>query len=81
LSSSPRERSAEQPSPPGAKKFYRNLFDGKLEDAPGMEYTMIDGGGMMRNPQSEVHSFWLPYVLAPAILGELIRDGEERRRG
>lgn len=46
-----------------------------------MEYTMIDGGGMMRNPQSEVHSFWLPYVLAPAILGELIRDGEERRRG
>jgi hypothetical protein len=48
-----------------AKKFYRNLFDWKLEDAPGMEYTMIDGGGMMRNSLPGVHSFLLPYVLAP----------------
>ncbi|WP_053552134.1 hypothetical protein [Desulfuromonas soudanensis] len=64
-----------------AKKFYLNLFDWKLENAPVMEYTMIDGGGIMRNPLPEVHSFWLPYVLAPAIFGELIRDGEGRRRG
>jgi hypothetical protein len=41
-----------------------------------MEYTMIDGGGMMRNPLPGVHSFWLPYVLAPAILSELIREAE-----
>jgi predicted enzyme related to lactoylglutathione lyase len=51
------EYHSNNPPPPVAKKFYRNLFDWKLEDAPGMEYTMIDGGGMMRNPLPEVHSF------------------------
>jgi hypothetical protein len=40
-----------------AMEFYRNLFGWKLEDAPGMEYTMIHGGGIMRNPLPEVHSF------------------------
>ena len=68
-------------TPPCGKEVLPQPFDWKLENAPGMEYTMIDGGGIMRNPLPEVHSFWLPYVLAPAILGELIRDGEERRRG
>jgi hypothetical protein len=36
-----------------AKKFYKSLFDWKLQDIPKMDYTMVDvgkgtGGGMMR---------------------------------
>jgi len=27
-----------------SKKFYTAMFDWKLEDAPGMEYTMINVG-------------------------------------
>jgi hypothetical protein len=51
-----------------AKDFYKNLFDWKLEDAPGMDYTMINvgegtGGGMMKNPMPDVPSHWLAYVL------------------
>ena len=51
-----------------AKKFYTALFDWKLEDIPGMDYTPIKvgegtGGGMMKNPMSDSHSFWLAYVL------------------
>ncbi len=31
-----------------AKKFYAGLFDWKLEDIPGMDYTMINvGSGFM----------------------------------
>jgi hypothetical protein len=57
LSSSPKGAKSRATIPPVAKKFYRNLFDWQLEDAPGMEYTMIHGGGIMRNPLPEVHSF------------------------
>ncbi len=51
-----------------AKDFYKNLFDWKLEDAPGTDYTMINvgegtGGGMMKNPMPEGSSHWLAYVL------------------
>lgn len=51
-----------------AKEFYSALFDWKLEDVPGMEYTMINvgegtGGGMMRHPVPEAPSVWMPYVL------------------
>ncbi|RNC71346.1 MAG: VOC family protein [Desulfuromonadales bacterium] len=51
-----------------AKDFYKGLFDWKLEDIPGMDYTMINvgegtGGGMMKNPMPEIPSHWLAYVL------------------
>ena len=53
-----------------AKKFYRGLFDWKLEDVrrPDMIYTMIDvgkgvGGGMMHTPMPDAPTQWLPYVL------------------
>ena len=50
-----------------ARKFYTALFDWKLEDIPGMDYTLIKvgegtGGGMMKNPVPDSPSFWLPYV-------------------
>lgn len=51
-----------------AKKFYAGMFDWKLEEMPGMDYTMIDvgegtGGGMMKNPMPEDPANWLPYIL------------------
>ena len=51
-----------------SKKFYENLFDWKLEQIPGMDYTMIDagdgtGGGMMKNPVPGNPDSWLPYIL------------------
>jgi hypothetical protein len=50
-----------------AKEFYKGLFEWKLEDVPGMDYTMINvgegtGGGMMKNPMPESPSHWLAYV-------------------
>ena len=41
--------------PEKAKKFYKELFDWKLEDVPEMNYTIIQvgegtGGGMMKSP-------------------------------
>jgi predicted enzyme related to lactoylglutathione lyase len=51
-----------------AKAFYSGLFDWKLEDIPGMEYTMINvgegtGGGMMKTVQPDSPSYWMSYVL------------------
>jgi uncharacterized protein len=51
-----------------AKGFYTALFDWKLEEIPGMDYTLIKvgegtGGGMMKNPMPDAPSFWLAYVL------------------
>jgi predicted enzyme related to lactoylglutathione lyase len=51
-----------------AKEFYTGLFDWKLEDIPGMDYTLIKvgegtGGGMMKNPVPDSPSFWIAYVL------------------
>jgi len=50
-----------------AKKFYKSVFDWKLEDMPGMDYTMIGvgkgaGGGMMKKPMPDEPAAWLPYV-------------------
>jgi len=50
-----------------AKEFYTRLFDWKLEDVPGMDYTMINvgggtGGGMMKTMQPDSPSGWLAYV-------------------
>jgi predicted enzyme related to lactoylglutathione lyase len=50
-----------------AKDFYGKLFDWKLEDIPGMDYTMVNvgegtGGGMMKAPSPDIQPQWLPYV-------------------
>jgi uncharacterized protein len=57
----------ETKDPDKSKKFYAGLFDWKLEDLPGMDYTIINvgegtGGGMMKNPMPENPDNWLPYV-------------------
>ncbi len=54
--------------PVKAKTFYKGLFDWKLEDIPGMSYTMVKagegtGGGIMKNPVPGTPSHWLAYVL------------------
>ncbi len=51
-----------------AKEFYGSLFDWKLEEIAGMEYTLIKvgegtGGGMMKNPLPDSPSCWIAYVL------------------
>ena len=50
-----------------AKKFYKKIFDWKLEDMKGMPYTMIGvgtgpGGGMQPKQMPEQPSAWMPYV-------------------
>jgi uncharacterized protein len=51
-----------------AKNFYQSMFDWKLEDVPGMDYTVINvgegtGGGMMKVPMPGMASSWMAYVL------------------
>ena len=51
-----------------SKEFYQSLFDWKLEDVPGMDYTIIKvgegtGGGMMKTPMPGMPSSWMAYVL------------------
>ena len=51
-----------------SKKFYTDMFDWKLEEAPGMDYTMIivgegTGGGMMKKPAPGMPDIWLPYIM------------------
>jgi len=51
-----------------SKKFYASLFDWKLEEIPGMDYTVINvgegtGGGMMKKPVPGIPDNWLPYIL------------------
>jgi predicted enzyme related to lactoylglutathione lyase len=51
-----------------AKKFYKGLFQWKLQPM-GPGYTGIDvgkggaGGGMQKKPMPEAPTSWLPYVL------------------
>src|SRR3954469_13709440 len=50
-----------------AKKFYAAVFAWKLNDLPGMAYTMIDvsggvGGGLQKKQSPEQPTAWLPYV-------------------
>ena len=50
-----------------SKTFYTKLFDWKLEDVPGADYTFIKNGdtpigGMMKHPMPGAPSMWLPYV-------------------
>ena len=51
-----------------SKKFYTGLFNWKLEEIPGMHYTIINvgegtGGGMMKKPDPGIPDNWLPYIL------------------
>jgi uncharacterized protein len=51
-----------------SKKFYSGLFDWKLEEIPGMDYTIIKvgegtGGGIMKKPVPDMPDNWLPYIL------------------
>lgn len=51
-----------------SKEFYSRLFGWKLEDIPGMDYTIVNvgegtGGGMMKNPMPEDRDNWMPYIL------------------
>src|SRR5262249_24239920 len=57
------------PDVKSAKKFYKGLFDWKLEDqnmGPGMVYTMIGVGkgtaGGMMTKMGDAPTQWLPYV-------------------
>jgi hypothetical protein len=50
-----------------SRKFYASMFDWKLEDIPGMGYTMVNvgegtGGGMMKKPDPGIPDNWLPYI-------------------
>ena len=56
-----------------SKKFYSGLFDWKLEDIPGMDYTLINvgegtGGGMMKKPVPNIPDNWLPYILVDDVV-------------
>lgn len=49
-------------------KFYASMFDWKLEEMPGMDYTMVNvgegtGGGMMKKPVPGIPDNWLPYIM------------------
>jgi predicted enzyme related to lactoylglutathione lyase len=51
-----------------SKKFYAGMFDWKLEEMPGMDYTIINvgegtGGGMMKKPDPGIPDNWLPYIM------------------
>jgi len=51
-----------------SKKFYAGMFDWKLEDIPGMGYTMVNvgegtGGGMMMKPDPAIPDNWFPYIM------------------
>ena len=51
-----------------SKKFYTGMFDWKLEEISGMDYTIIKvgqgtGGGMMNKPDPGIQDIWLPYIL------------------
>jgi predicted enzyme related to lactoylglutathione lyase len=54
--------------PISSKRFYTQLFNWKLEEIPGMDYTIIKvgegtGGGIMKTPVPGGPDFWLPYIL------------------
>jgi predicted enzyme related to lactoylglutathione lyase len=55
-----------------SKKFYTGMFDWKLEEFPGMDYTIIEvgegtGGGMMKKPDPAIPDNWLPYIMVDDI--------------
>ncbi|MEW6419918.1 MAG: VOC family protein [Nitrospirota bacterium] len=56
-----------------SKKFYSSMFDWKLQEIPGMDYTTINvgegtGGGIMKKPVSDIPDNWLPYILVDDVI-------------
>ncbi|HEX8042221.1 VOC family protein [Candidatus Deferrimicrobium sp.] len=67
-----------------AKAFYGALFDWKLEDVPGMNYTIVKvgegtGGGMVPCPEQDTSSQWLPYIHVKDVAETLARAPGARR--
>jgi hypothetical protein len=61
-----------------AKKFYAALFNWKISDMPGMDYTMIDvgtkdSGGGMQKKMDGAPSAWLPYVAVESVKATLAK--------
>ncbi len=59
-----------------AKKFYKAVFDWKLQDMPQMDYTMLDvgkgtGGGMTAKQMPGQPTAWLPYVEVASVKAAL----------
>jgi hypothetical protein len=56
-----------------AQTFYTKVFGWKLNEMPGMNYTMIDvggsgvGGGMQSKPTPEAPTGWMPYVQVESV--------------
>lgn len=59
----------------GAKEFYAEVFDWKLNEAEGdLDYTFIDtgsqpGGGMMPTPEPGVPTAWVMYLKVDDLQG------------
>jgi predicted enzyme related to lactoylglutathione lyase len=56
-----------------SKKFYAGMFNWKMKEFPGMDYTTIDvgegtGGGIMKNPMPGGPDNWLPYILVDDVV-------------
>ena len=64
-----------------AHKFYSKVFAWKLNELPGMNYTMIDvgngqqgaGGGMQAKPMPEASTGWMPYVQVESVKATLTK--------
>ncbi|NWF53307.1 MAG: VOC family protein [Syntrophaceae bacterium] len=59
--------------PVKSRQFYAQMFDWKLEEIPGMDYTIIQvgegtGGGMLKSPDSNIPDHWLPYILVDDVV-------------
>jgi len=51
-----------------SKKFYANMFDWKLDDIPGADYTMVNvgegtGGGILKKSAPYIPDNRLPYIM------------------
>jgi predicted enzyme related to lactoylglutathione lyase len=57
------------------------MFDWKLEEMPGMDYTIINvgggtGGGMMKKPDPGIPDNWLPYIMVDDVAASpVFRNG------
>jgi len=56
-----------------AKAFYATLFGWRLDDLPGLRYTMIEvgegtGGGMMQ-AKGDGRSHWIPFIAVSDVQG------------